>query len=226
MTALVPDASPDMADEELQRGAFRGAYAQRRDAPAQGGGGEHIGAANGRIQNAGDDKIGGHSLVDYDIGGACVGDVGGQRGKKLLQVGRVGRNGYVGVVGVRGPVVQGADVHAVRSHKADAVDHDALGAGRRGYGSRRRAGGGVPIGEHNNDLGAAGAGVKQSRRRAEGVGMVGVLPPADNPSTASFKASTEVIIWVSCTAVLEKLTMRYGCRSRFHRSVGRRWTQR
>ena len=33
-----------------------------------------------------------------------------------------------------------------------------------------------------------------------------VLPPADRPSTAAFRASTEVISWVLATAVLEKLT--------------------
>ena len=34
-----------------------------------------------------------------------------------------------------------------------------------------------------------------------------VLPPADRASTAFFSVATEVISWVSCTAVLEKLTM-------------------
>lgn len=34
-----------------------------------------------------------------------------------------------------------------------------------------------------------------------------VLPPATRASTAFFRASTEVIIWVFCMAVLAKLTM-------------------
>ena len=34
-----------------------------------------------------------------------------------------------------------------------------------------------------------------------------VLPPADRASTAPFKSATEVISWVSCTAVSAKLTM-------------------
>ena len=34
-----------------------------------------------------------------------------------------------------------------------------------------------------------------------------VFPPAVSPSTAVFRSSTDVIIWVFCTAVLAKLTM-------------------
>ena len=72
---------PHMADEKFQGGALRGAHPQGGNSPAQGGVVQLHGAALARRGDAGDDKVGGHHLMDYDVGGPCLGNVGGQVGE-------------------------------------------------------------------------------------------------------------------------------------------------
>lgn len=127
----------------------------------------------GGRQDAGDDEISGHGLVDDDVGGTSLGDIGRQLREELLQFGGVGGDRYVAGVGVGGPVVESIDIHPVRAQQADAVDDDALGPGGGCDGGRGRTGGGLSVGEHDDDLVIAGAGVKEGDGLGEGIGMVG-----------------------------------------------------
>ena len=149
-----------MADKEFQRGALRRGDAQLLNLPPQGGGVEHGGRPHSRVQNARNHKVGIDDLIDYNIGGAGLGDVGGQFCKELFQLRGIRGNRHMGSVGVCGPVVKRIHIYPVRSDQADAVDDDTLSPGCGRHRSRRGAGGRVAVGKHDNDLRVTGAGVE------------------------------------------------------------------
>ena len=72
---------PHMADEKFQGCTLRGAHPQGGNGPAQGGVVQLHGAALARRGDAGDDKVGGHHLMDHDVGGPRLRNVGGQIGE-------------------------------------------------------------------------------------------------------------------------------------------------
>ena len=61
-----------MADEKFQGCTLRGAHPQGWNGPAQGGVVQLHGAALARRSDAGDDKVGGHHLMDHDVGGPVL----------------------------------------------------------------------------------------------------------------------------------------------------------
>ena len=163
-----------MPDEGFQHGALTGADSQLRDGPPQGPGVQHGSGALGRRQHVGDHEIRRDDLIDHDIGGARLGDIGRQFGEQFLQIRRVGRDRHMGRVRIAGPLIQSVHIHAVRSDQPDAVDDDPLGLGRGGHRSGRSARRGVPVGEHHDHLGVAGREVEELYRLGERVGVVSV----------------------------------------------------
>ena len=127
---LCPRYRGNVADKELQYGAFAGRCAQRGNAPVDLPRPRHgCRTAAGRRAECGDGKVRIHQLLNQDIRCARLGDILGQFRKKRVQIRRIRRYRHMGGVRIRGPVIQGVHVHAVGSHQADAVDEAPLGAG-------------------------------------------------------------------------------------------------
>ena len=73
----------------------------------------HHGRAGGGRDDTGDDEIRIDQLVNDDVGGAGLGNIGRQIGKKLLQIRFIRRHRHMGSVRVCGPIVEDIDVNAV-----------------------------------------------------------------------------------------------------------------
>ena len=133
-----------MPDEKLQRGAL--GCPSRPGLEWSSGWCGHPASRRSRGwgREAGDDEIGIEHLVDDDVGGACLGDVGRQARQRGPPDPRRRALPPRGTRRVGGPFVQGVHIKPVRADQPDAIDDDALCAGRGGYGGGRRAGGGVP----------------------------------------------------------------------------------
>lgn len=91
-----------MANGELQNGAFTGSCPQLGDGPAQGAGVQRECRALGGGQNVHQDKVRHKALVDDNVCGAGVGDVGCQVREQLLQVGGIWGDRHMGAVGIGG----------------------------------------------------------------------------------------------------------------------------
>ena len=175
-----------MADEELQRSTLRGGDAQLGDGPAQGGGIEHGGAAGGGRQDAGDDEISGHGLVDDDVGGTSLEILAASSAKSSSSSAASGVTATWLAVGVGGPVVESIDIHPVRAQQADAVDDDALGPG----GGCDGAGGAPAVVFPSVNMTMTLSLLELGSKRAMALEKASawlVLPPAERESTAFFR---------------------------------------
>ena len=162
-----------MPNEKFQHGAFAAGHTQGRNGPTDGMRIQRGGRPACWIVQTGNGEIGVQNFVDHDIGGPGFGDIGRQLCKNGFQVRGVGGHRHVGRVGVGGPFVQRAHIQPIRADQPDAVDDDALCAGRSSDRGRWSAGRGVAVGEHHDHPGVARQRVKQLRSLSERVGMVG-----------------------------------------------------
>src|SRR5699024_5733697 len=88
---------------------------------------EDCGGSLGGKADAHNGKVRIDRLVDDDAGGARPGNVGGQVGKKVLQVRVIRGNSYVGVIRVSGAVIEDADVDPDPASGADGPVPRAVG---------------------------------------------------------------------------------------------------
>lgn len=152
---LLPLGLTDMAYKKVQYRAFTAAHTQLGNLPAQSMGVQYDGGPLCGGEEIGDDKVGADHFVNDNVGGAGVGNICGQLREECLQVGGVRGDGHVRGIRVGGPIVERIHIQAVRADQADTVDDDALCPGGGGHRGRGSAGGGVSVGEHDDDFGIA-----------------------------------------------------------------------
>ena len=156
-----------MADEKLKRGTLVSGHAEGVDFPLQLMCVHRHGAALIGRADADDGKVAVDLLVNHDLRRARLRDVDREIGEQLLQIGGVRRHRDVGGVGIGRPLVERIGVDAVRTHQADAVDHNAGRPRCGGDGSRRRTGRRLSVGKHDDHLRVRRRGIEEVHRLAE-----------------------------------------------------------